>query len=283
MTRARAGVGLKPRHYQDVLEGVPETGWFEVHPENYMGDGGPPLAALARVRERFPLSLHGVGLSIGGAGDLDHDHLDRLKALVERFQPELVSEHLAWSTHQGRFFNDLLALPYTDETLDQVGRHVDQVQTHLGRRILIENPATYLRFEESSWTETDFIAELARRTGCGVLLDVNNVFVSCTNHGDDPHDYLSRFPMAPVGEIHLAGHAEDRADDGALLLIDAHDRAVADPVWALYRQALRLGGPKPTLIEWDNDIPDWTTLQAEAARADAILAEFPQPGARHVA
>jgi len=283
MMRPRAGVGLKPRHYADVLDGVPETGWFEVHPENYMGDGGPPLAALARVRERFPLSLHGVGLSIGGAGDLDRDHLDRLKALVDRFEPELVSEHLAWSTHQGRFFNDLLALPYTDETLERVSRHVDQVQSHLGRRILIENPATYLRFRENAWTETDFIAELARRTGCGLLLDVNNVYVSCINHGDDPADYLRRFPMAPVGEIHLAGHAEDRAEDGALLLIDAHDRQVSDPVWSHYRLALELGGPKPTLIEWDNDVPDWTTLQAEALRADAVLAEFTQPGARHVA
>ena len=279
---ANAGVGLKARHLDDVLTGEPDRLWFEVHPENYMGAGGPPHAHLTRVRERHQLSLHGVGLSIGGAGPLDREHLERLAALVRRYEPAQVSEHLAWSTHQGRFLNDLLALPYTDETLTLVADHVDQVQSRLGRRILIENPATYIRFAESTWDEVDFIAELARRTGCGLLLDVNNVYVACVNHDADPFDYLARFPTEAIDEIHLAGHAEDSAD-GRRLLIDAHDRAVCDAVWTLYRVALSRTGPKPTLIEWDNDVPDWPMLRAEAAKADAVLSEFAGSEVRHVA
>lgn len=281
MTAARAGVGLKPRHCQEVLADEPDIGWFEVHPENYMGAGGPPHAYLERIRARYPVSLHGVGLSIGGAAPLDTDHLDRLKALVTRYRPMLVSEHLAWSTHRGRFYNDLLALPYTGETLRLVSDHIDQTQDHLGRQILLENPATYLAFAASSYDEIDFIAEVARRTGCGLLLDVNNVHISCVNHGGDAAAYIERFPIAAVGEIHLAGHAPDMDSAGREILIDTHDRPVADPVWALYARALARSGPLPTLIEWDNDVPDWPTLMAEAKRADTYL--HPAEGRRHVA
>lgn len=265
------GVGLKAQHYRDILEDEPGIGWFEIHPENYMGAGGPPQAYLSRIRARYPLSVHGVGLSIGGSAPLDGDHLDRLKTVVDRFEPGLVSEHLAWSTHQGACFNDLLAVPYTQETLQTVCDHIDQVQAHLGRVILLENPATYITFTTSTFDEIDFISEIARRTGCGLLLDVNNVYVSCINHGRDAEDYIDRYPMAPVGEIHLAGHAEDRNDQGGRLLIDAHDRPVADAVWALYGRAVARIGPVPTLIEWDNDIPDWATLFAEAQAADAVM------------
>lgn len=270
---ARAGVGLKPEHYRDILEGRPDVGWFEVHPENYMGAGGPPHHVLTRVREAYPISLHGVGLSIGAARPLDREHLARLKALVDRYQPGLFSEHLAWSTHDGCFLNDLLPLPYTDEVLAHVSRHVDDVQTTIGRRMLIENPSTYVRFAENDMDEIAFLTALARRTGCGLLLDINNVYVSATNHGYDAAAYTDAFPVEHVGEIHLAGHAETEDDDGARLLIDAHDRSVLDAVWALYAQALQRTGPVPTLIEWDNDIPAWPVLFDEAMRAERIMAE----------
>jgi len=269
----RAGVGLKPEHYRDILETAPEIGWFEVHAENYMGEGGPPHAYLTAVRERYPLSLHGVGLSIGGAGPLDKDHLGRLKALVDRYQPALFSEHLAWSSHDTVYLNDLLPLPYTAETLQRVCAHIEEVQDTLQRQMLLENPSTYVAFAESSMSEVDFLREIVRRTGCGLLLDVNNVFVQATNHGFNARAYLDSFPAEHVGEIHLGGHAEDADDDGAPLLIDDHGRAVADPVWMLYAQALARTGAKPTLIEWDNDVPAWRELFAEAKRADAVIAE----------
>ncbi len=236
-----------------------------------MGAGGPPHAHLTRVREAYPLSLHGVGLSIGGAGPLDTAHLDRLRALVDRYQPASVSEHLAWSTHQGSYFNDLLALPLNRETLASVIRHVDRTQTHLGRRILIENPSTYVTFEASDIPETAFLAELSARTGCGLLLDVNNVHVSCINRGDDPVRYIDAFPLAAVEEIHLAGHATDTDETGCPLLIDTHDRPASEAVLALYAHALDLLGPRPTLIEWDGDVPAWDVLEAEVRRAEAIL------------
>lgn len=270
---ARAGVGLKPEHYADVLEGRPGIGWFEVHPENYMGAGGAPHHFLERVRERYPVSLHGVGLSIGAAQPLDRHHLDRLRALVDRYDPGLLSEHLAWSTHDEHFLNDLLPLPYTEETLAHVARHVDQVQTAIGRRLLIENPSTYVAFSVSDLTELEFLAELVRRTGCGLLLDVNNVYVSAANHGFDAAAYIDAFPVAHVGEIHLAGHAEIADEAGARLLIDAHDRSVLDEVWTLYRRTIARTGAVPTLIEWDNDIPDWPTLYSEAERAERIMDE----------
>ncbi len=269
---ARAGVGLKARHYDTVLADRPDIGWFEVHAENYMGAGGPPHRYLEAIRQAYPLSLHGVGLSIGGAAPLDADHLGRLKALVERYEPGLVSEHLAWSSHGGEFLNDLLPLPYTERTLAHVADHVAQVQDVLGRRVLVENPSTYVAFDHSAMTETAFLAALVRRTGCGLLLDVNNLYVSATNHGFAAHDYLDAFPLEAVGEIHLAGHAADRDEDGASLLIDAHDRPVAEAVWALFAHAVGRTGPKPTLIEWDTDVPDWPTLYAEARRADTTLA-----------
>ncbi len=268
---ARAGVGLKADHYREILETSPDIGWFEVHPENYMGAGGPPHAYLTQIRERYPLSLHGVGLSIGAERPLDTDHLARLKKLVDRYQPGLVSEHLAWSTHDTTFLNDLLPLPYTEETLARVARHVGQVQDALGRQILIENPSTYVVFDTSTMSETDFLKGVAERSGCGLLLDVNNVFVSATNHGFSPEFYIDTFPVEHVGEIHLGGHAEDEDEAGYPLLIDAHDRAVIDPVWQLYNRALRRCGVTPTLIEWDNDVPEWPVLFSEAQQAEAII------------
>ena len=262
-----AGLGLKAQHYRAIATTRPAVGWFEVHPENYMGEGGPPHRHLAAIRRDYPLSLHGVGLSIGGDVPLDEAHLGRLNALVERYEPGLVSEHLAWSTHDGVFFNDLLPLPYTEATLARVAEHIDHVQDVLGRRILLENPSSYLAFEASTMTETDFLAELVRRTGCGLLLDVNNVFVSAENLGFSPEGYIAQFPLDAVREIHLGGHSSET--DG--LLIDAHDRAVADPVWALFRHVLSLVGPVPSLVEWDNDVPEWSVLFAEAEAAQALI------------
>ncbi|HSK38184.1 MAG TPA: DUF692 domain-containing protein [Arenibaculum sp.] len=270
---ARAGLCLKPAHYDHILAECPDIGFFEVHAENYMGAGGPPHRYLEAIRERYPLSLHGVGLSIGAAHPLDRAHLGRLRRLVERYRPQSFSEHLAWSTHGAGFLNDLLPLPYTDETLDCVSAHVDEVQQALGRRMLIENPSTYLLFADSTIDEIDFLEAVSDRTGCGLLLDVNNVMVSAVNHGTDPAAYVDRFPVGRVGEIHLAGY--DETDDGAggMLLIDAHGTPVKDGVLALYRHALARTGPVPTLIEWDNDVPGFPALHAEAVRADAAIAE----------
>ena len=270
---ARAGVGLKPEHYRDIVDSTPDVGWFEVHPENYMGAGGPPHHMLEWVRARYPLSLHGVGLSIGGAGRLDRTHLTRLKALAERYEPGLFSEHLAWSTHEGAYLGDLLPLPYREETLAHVARHVDETQEIIGRRMLIENPSTYVRFAESDMSEIEFLGALAARTGCGLLLDVNNVFVSATNHDYGATAYIDAFPIDHVGEIHLAGYAETEDDNGDPLLIDAHDRAVLDEVWQLYERAINRAGAVPTLIEWDSDIPAWPALFEEAARAERIMAD----------
>lgn len=268
---ARAGVGLKAQHYETIMAERPDIGFFEVHAENYMGAGGPPHAWLTAIRQNYPLSLHGVGLSIGASRDLDTDHLQRLKDLIKRYEPGLFSEHLAWSSHDAGFLNDLLPLPYTDETLFRVCDHIDQVQSTVGRRMLLENPSTYLAFAESTWGEIDFIAEVARRTDCGLLLDVNNVHISATNQLWDPLDYISRYPLARVGEIHLAGFTPEADDQGRPLLIDTHDRPVDADVWALYAHAVRLTGPKPTLIEWDANVPDWSELFAEAERAEAVM------------
>jgi hypothetical protein len=267
----RAGASFKPEHFDDIAAETAFHGFFEVHAENYMGEGGPPHAALTAMRQRFPVSLHGVTMSIGGPEPLDRTHLSRFAALVERYEPALVSEHLAWSTHDDVFLSDLLPLPYTRRTLDHVCAHVDQVQEAIGRPILMENPATYVFFPESTLSETDFIREMARRTGCGLLLDVNNVFVSATNHGFGAMDYLMDFPLERVGEIHLAGHDVQADDEGRPLLIDTHDRAVADPVWTLYDTVIRQCGPIPTLIEWDAAVPDWPVLRDEAASAQRIL------------
>ncbi|WP_341365485.1 DUF692 domain-containing protein [Yoonia sp. BS5-3] len=268
----RPGVGYKPQHYNDIMSDPGPVGWLEVHAENYMGDGGRPIAQLRHLAERFPISVHGVGLSIGGEGDLDADHLARLKHLIDWLNPASFSEHLAWSTHDAHFFNDLLPLPYNNATLTRVAAHINQVQDTLGRQMLLENPSSYLAFAESTLSETDFLREIAKRTGCGLLLDVNNVFVSATNLKTSPQAYIDDFPLDAVGEIHLGGHDEDEDEHGAPLLIDSHGKAVVDPVWALLDYTLAKSGSRPLLIEWDTDVPEWPVLAAETTRADAALA-----------
>ena len=266
---ARAGVGLKHEHYQDILEGRPDIGWFEVHAENYMGAGGPPHYYLTKIRQDYPLSVHGVGLSIGSHGALNASHLARLKTVIDRYEPAIFSEHLAWSSHDDTYYNDLLPVPYTEETLTRVVEHIAQVQEALGRQMLLENPSTYVQFANSEMDEVTFLKEIVKRSGCGLLLDVNNIYVSASNHNYDPVTYINNFPLDHVGEIHLGGHSDDSDDTGAPLLIDSHDREVIDPVWKLYQHTIRLSGPRPTLIEWDSNLPDWTGLLSEAKRADA--------------
>ncbi len=271
---ASAGAGFKPEHFAAIAAEPQPLGFFEVHAENYMGAGGVPHRQLQFIRDTYALSLHGVGLSIGSSEPLDRDHLKRLRRLCDRYSPDSFSEHLAWSSHGGIFYNDLLPLPYTEATLAAVITHVDDTQTALARRILIENPATYVRFEESSIPETAFLAELARSTGCGLLLDLNNVFVSARNHGADADAYLADFPLHLVGEVHLAGFFETVDDASAPLLIDAHGSPVADDVRALFDRTIARTGPLPTLIEWDNDVPAWPILRAEALAAQARLDFF---------
>ncbi|SNZ09259.1 DUF692 domain-containing protein [Cohaesibacter gelatinilyticus] len=279
---ARAGVGLKAEHYQTILETNPDIGWFEVHPENYMGAGGPPLHYLSEIASRYPLSLHGVAASIGADQPLKQDHIDRLKMLNDRYKPGLFSEHLAWSSHDELFFNDLLPVPYREDSMERVIEHVDQLQNHLGRRILLENPSVYVAFASSTMTEIAFLEKVVEKTQCGLLLDVNNVYVSATNQNYDPVAYLDAFPIEHVGEIHLAGFARDEDDEGELLLIDSHDAQVAEAVWDLYDHALARSGPVPTLIEWDANIPAWDVLFAEAMRAEEkIKAADKQAEIRH--
>jgi uncharacterized protein len=268
---ASAGVGFKAEHFHEIVEAPQPLGFFEVHAENYMGAGGAPHTQLRALRERYGLSIHGVGLSIGSAEPLDRDHLARVKSLCDRYEPESFSEHLAWSTHGDVYFNDLLPLPYTEETLARIVVHIDEVQSALGRQMLLENPSTYLQFAESTIPEVEFLAAIAERTGCGLLLDVNNVFVQAKNHATDARDYLKRFPFDRVREIHLAGHDEQTDDAGVPLLIDAHGTPVAGPVWTLYAEVLARTGPVATLIEWDNDVPAWPVLCAEAERAGTML------------
>ena len=271
---ARAGVSLKHEHYRDALAmtgNPPIAGFFEVHAENYMGAGGPPHHFLEKIRNDHALSIHGVGLSIGSSQPLDRGHLERLRGLLQRYQPHSFSEHLAWSSHGENYYADLLPLPFDDATLAQVAEHVSQTQDFLGRTMLIENPSTYVEFASSTMEEIHFLNELVARTGCGLLLDVNNVEVSCTNHNRSAVDYIDAFPIESVGEIHLAGYAEDKDANGDILLIDAHNSAVFDPVWALYERALQRSGPRPTLVEWDNDVPAFDVLCAEAAKAQCLL------------
>ena len=273
---AAAGVGYKAQHFAASTDNPGTVDWLESHAENYMGDGGRPLAQLRHLSRGFPLSVHGVGLSIGGESALDPDHLARLAQLVGWLNPAAFSEHLAWSTHGGHFFNDLLPLPYTEATLARVVSHIHQVQDVIRRPMLLENPSSYLAFEDSTWSEPEFLAEIARRTGCGLLLDVNNVFVSAANLGFSPQGYIDAFALDRVGEIHLGGHDEDSDDHGAPLLIDSHGRAVVEPVWALLDYTLARSGARPVLIEWDSDIPGWPVLEAEAARATRALAGIGQ-------
>ncbi len=269
----RAGLGLKHEHFMDVLETLPDIGFFEVHAENYMVAGGPFHHYLGLIREQYPLSLHGVGLSIGGDGPLDRAHLARLAALIERYQPHSFSEHLAWSSHGPVFLNDLLPLAYDSATLQRVCEHVDQVQSTLKRPMLLENPSTYLQFQRSTQDETDFISEIIRRTGCGLLLDVNNVYVSCINHQRDPLAYIDALPLHAVGEIHLAGFAEDTDSLGDRLLIDDHGAPIDNAVWQLYEKVLAQVGSVATLIERDNQVPAFGVLLAEAQRADWHLSQ----------
>ncbi|MBW9118075.1 DUF692 domain-containing protein [Rhizobium cauense] len=270
----QAGTSFKPEHLSAIASIKGPLGFFEVHAENYMGAGGPPHRVLETIRRDHPVSLHGVCMSLGGPQPLDREHLDRFKSLVNRYEPALVSEHLAWSTHMETYLNDLLPLPYTAATLAHVCDHVCQMQDAIGRPILLENPSTYLLFRESSMSETDFIREISKRTGCGLLLDINNVFVSATNLSFSALEYLKDFPLSKVGEIHLAGHAPQDDDEGDLLLIDSHDGPVADGVWQLYEIVIKNCGPIPTLIEWDSKIPDWPVLRAEALAAQSILDRY---------
>ncbi|WP_454834108.1 MNIO family bufferin maturase [Pseudomonas lini] len=267
----RSGLGLKTEHFREVLGAQPDIGFFEVHAENYMVAGGPFHHFLGLIREQYPLSLHGVGLSIGAEGPLDNQHLQRLAALIERYQPQSFSEHLAWSSHGPVFLNDLLPLAYDAPTLNRVCEHIDQVQSTLKRPMLLENPATYLAFQRSTIDEADFISEVIRRTGCGLLLDVNNVYVSCINHQRDPLAYIDSLPLQAVGEIHLAGFAEDTDSLSDRLLIDDHGAPIDNAVWALYRQVLERVGPIATLIERDNQLPAFSVLHAEARQADELL------------
>lgn len=262
----QAGVGLRTPHVQRVIREAPEIAWLEVHSENYFAEGGPTLATLETLRQRHPISLHGVGMSLGGADELDAEHLRRLKNLVDRIEPNAVSEHLCWSAIGGRWLNDLLPLPYTNEALDRVCEHVDQVQNWLRRPILVENVSSYLRFLPEEMPEWAFVAEVSRRTGCGILLDVNNIHVSAQNHGFSAEDFLEGIPVGRVGEIHLAGYEEMNG-----ILVDTHSRPVYPEVWTLYERALKRFGPMPSLIEWDQDIPELEVLLAEAARAQAHL------------
>ena len=269
------GVGYKPQHFADITRDAAPVEWLEIHAENYMGDGGRPLAQLRHLAESFAISVHGVGLSIGGEGPLDADHLARLKHLCDWLNPASFSEHLAWSTHDSHFLNDLLPLPYTEATLTRVVDHIDQLQQVLGRTILLENPSSYLSFDESTYDEPDFLNEISKRSGCGLLLDVNNIFVSAVNLRLDPRAYVDAFPLHKVGEIHLGGHDEDEDDHGAPLLIDSHGREVADPVWTLLDYVLERSGPRPILIEWDANIPEWPALANEATRAAQALEKVP--------
>ena len=269
----RAGLGLKTEHFTEVLETRPDIGFFEVHAENYMVAGGPFHHYLGLIRAQYPLSLHGVGLSIGGEGPLDREHLARLATLIERYQPQSFSEHLAWSSHGPVFLNDLLPLAYDASTLERVCEHVDQVQSTLKRPMLLENSSTYLQFQRSTLDETDFISEIVRRTGCGLLLDVNNVYVSCINHQRDPLAYIDALPLHAVGEIHLAGFAEDIDSLGDRLLIDDHGAPIDNAVWQLYAQVLARTGAVATLIERDNQVPAFSVLQTEARQAEWYLSQ----------
>ncbi|PWC40394.1 DUF692 domain-containing protein [Azospirillum sp. TSO22-1] len=266
----RAGIGLRHRHVAEFLTSRPHVAWIEVHSETYLAAGGPRLRALEAIRRDYPLSCHGVGLSLGSAEGVAPDHLARLGVLYDRLEPELVSDHLAWSVTDGTYLNDLLPLPYTEESLEIVRCNVERTQEALGRRILVENPSRYLGFAQSVIPEWEFLAELAARTGCGLLLDVNNVYVSARNLGFDAASFLAEIPAGAVDEIHIAGHAVHETGSGTLL-IDDHGDVVADAVWALLASTLRRIGPRPVLVEWDTRVPALPVLLAEAARADRLL------------
>ena len=267
---AKAGIGLRGEHYREVAEDLPDTAFFEVHSENFFGLGGVPHRYLRRIREHYPLSLHGVGLSLGSTDPLDREHVARLKQLNDSYRPALISEHVSWGSAGGRHFNDLLPLPDTDEALAHLVDRVGQVQDLLRRRMLIENVSSYLEFEHSTISEWEFVAAVAEQADCGILLDVNNVYVNSRNHGFDAVDFIDRMPADRVEEIHLAGHTENRLEDGSIL-IDTHDQRVCDAVWQLYRYTIGRLGPRPTLIEWDTDLPPLQVLLDEARIANRIM------------
>lgn len=266
---ALAGIGLKPEHYADLLTRLPAIGFLEVHTENYMGDGGPPHRYLTKLREHYPLSFHGVGMSLGGVSALDQDHLHHWKMLIDRYQPALISEHIAWSAYNGSAFHDLLPLPYTTQALDVLCRNISRMQDTLGRRILIENPAGYLPMDDGPYLEAEFLIEAAQRTGCGLLLDINNIYVTCMNLDQDPGDWIDTIPASLIGEIHLAGHVKDIRDDNHIL-IDNHGAPVCDEVLALYVRLIKRTGYRPTLIERDTDIPPLSALLSECERVNAL-------------
>jgi len=269
--RHPVGIGLRAPHYRDLLETRPALGFLEVHSENYFGEGGAPLHYLERAREHYPVSLHGVGLSLGSSDPLNRAYLARLRRLIDHIDPVLVSDHLSWCSIDGVYLNDLLPLPYTEATLDHFCARVDEAQGLIGRELLIENPSSYLQFADSAIPEWEFLAEVARRTGCGILLDVNNVYVNAVNHGFDALAYLTAMPVLSVQEIHLAGHTVKQEPEGTML-IDTHGAPVAEPVWTLYRAALTRFGTLPTLVEWDNDLPSLSTLVDEARHAEMLVA-----------
>ncbi len=279
---AMVGVGLKADHYKDALSQPHGLGFFEVHAENFMGAGGPPLRWLDAIRDRFPISLHGVCLSVGGRDPLDEDHLERLAALVERVEPALFSEHLAWSADGGFHLNDLLPPPLTKQTLTRISEHVDQIQTRLKRRILIENPSSYLDWACNDIPEADFLNEVVQRTGCAILLDINNVFVSAANIGLNADSYIDKINADAVAEIHLAGHSVDTYQN-VEVLVDNHGDHICDGVWSLYERFVRRAGPSPTLVEWDTNTPPLAELSAEAAKASALMAPADQKEARFAA
>ncbi len=273
---ARAGAGLKPKHYQAIIERQPDIGWFEIHPENYMGRGGPPLRYLERIREDYPISLHSVGTSLGSHLPLDTRHLKMLKVLVDRFEPGLVSEHLSWSHGYEWYTHDLIPLLYTEETLNLIVDRITQVQEYLGRQILIENPSTYLQFRRSEIAEQDFFVEAARRSGAGLLLDINNAYVSCCNHCWSVDEYLSGIPHELVEEIHLSGHSVQQLEGGTLR-VDDHGSRVCSEVWRLYESYISDNGALPTLIEWDSNIPEFPELFSEVGFADELLRRTQEP------
>jgi uncharacterized protein (UPF0276 family) len=264
-------VGLRFQHHQAVLEAAPDVAFMEIHTENYMG-GGSPIRYLDAARRDFSISLHGVGLSLGSAEGLDPVHLNRVQQVAERIEPALISEHVAWSVSGGSYLADLLPLPMTEEALDVICRNVDQMQSVLKRAILVENPSTYVQFRHSTIPEWQFMATVAARTGCGILCDINNIFISAKNHGWDAYGYVAKLPCATIGEIHLAGHSVRQLPEGGVLRIDDHGSRVVEDVWSLYAEALRRFGPVPTLIEWDTDVPPLDVLVEEARRADVLIA-----------
>lgn len=267
---AHAGIGLRSHHYKNVINSRPKIGWFEVHSENYFGKGGKPHYYLDLVRQDYPLSFHGVGLSLGSSNAVCFRHLDKLKNLIERFSPALISEHLSWSSTDGYHLNDLLPLPFTEEALEFFIERINQVQDYLNRTILIENISSYLEYAHSTMPEYEFMSLLTNHTGCGILLDVNNLYINSINHGWNAHEYLQNIPKGAVQEIHLAGHTVNQFVDGSIL-IDTHDKPITAAVWELYSDAIQCVGPKPTLIEWDKDLPEFSVLLDEAKKADKIL------------